>query len=115
MRPPLQHTALPPAGEGDEWAVGMPAYWLRQVVAGPGEAPLLARFYYVKPAAPDPAHAYDQRLPVRVGGSERALRAAVDFAWRYFASMGHRFTARSLKTLNERMVRGWELAGRPGA
>jgi hypothetical protein len=107
--------AAPDSYVGPEWAVGMPAYWLRLLPAptSADEADLLAHFYY-PPTAPRPKEAanYDQRLLLRVG-SERAVLAVRDFALRYFTSMGHKFTARSIKTVSERMVRGWELAGRP--
>ncbi|MGI4736116.1 MAG: hypothetical protein ACRYG7_13145 [Janthinobacterium lividum] len=100
-------------GEGSEWAVGMPAYWLSQVT---GDSQLLARFYFVQASAKATTPAsYDQRLIVRVGGTESAARAVVGFVLRYAQSMGHRYTAASIKTVQERLVQAWELAGRPGA
>ena len=102
------------AGGGDEWAVGMPAYWLKQVAepSSAAEAEVLTRYYHVKPHASTAL--YDQRLIVRVGGTEKALLAVVGFVLRYALSMGHRITAVSIKTVQERFVRAWELAGRPG-
>jgi hypothetical protein len=104
-------------GEGSEWAAGMPAYWLK-LVAEPDtarDAELLTRFYYVKPTEAKAGLCYDQRLVVRVGGTEKAAMAAAEFALRYLLSMGHKASIRSIQTVSERMVRAWELAGRPGA
>lgn len=110
-------TPAPGGGAGDEWAVGMPAYWLKRVDEEQGLTPAeVARFYFVKPGRAIANVGYDQRLIVRVGGTEKAARAVVDFAWRYFVSMGERLkTTRSIGIVQERMVRAWELAGRPGA
>jgi hypothetical protein len=95
----------------------MPAYWLK-LVAEPDtatDAELLTRFYYVKSIGVKASALYDQRLVVRVGGTEKASRAAAEFALRYLLSMGHKASIRSIQTVSERMVRAWELAGRPGA
>lgn len=115
-----QHTktvSLPLGGEADEWAVGMPAYWLQLVpeAENAAEAEVLRRYYHVKPTTPRPGVAYDQRLLVRVGGTEKAASAVVDFVLRYAVSMGLFNTTRSIQIVQERLVRAWELAGRPGA
>jgi hypothetical protein len=102
---------------GDEWAVGMPAYWLNLVpeAENTAEAEVLTRYYHVKPKKSKPGVVYDQRLVVRVGGTERAALAVVDFVLRYGISMGLFKTTRAIQIVQERMVRAWELAGRPGA
>lgn len=113
---PLLDRAPQGRPEAPEWAEGMPAYWLRCLPAPTtaAEAAVLARFYRPPAAAPPrQAPGYDARLLARAGG-ERAAAAVVAFALRYFVSMGHRFTARQIKTVSERMVRAWELANRPG-
>lgn len=114
----LAKAITPVLGDGgDEWAVGMPAYWLKLVpeAESAAEAEILSRYYHVKPTKPRPGVAYDQRLIMRVGGTEKAALAALDFVLRYCVSMGLRKTTRSIQIVQERFVRAWELAGRPGA
>jgi len=103
-------------GQADEWAEGMPAWWLRRVDTEQGlTAEEIARFYFVQPGRARGPAPYDQRLVVRVGGTERAAQAVVDFVFRYALSMELFKSRRSIQIVQERFVRAWELAGRPGA
>ena len=51
---------------------------------------------------------------VRAGGTEQAAAAVVDFLFRYGLSMELFKTKRAIQIVQERFVRAWELAGRPG-